>query len=295
MLRLSCIVLIAVVLTGCSATRLAYNNVDWLVDRRVKEYVDFTPSQREGWKADLERAHVLHRRIELPQVVGLLSAIEAVTREDLDEATLHCLAAEAHALLRRHGRIAVELGTPLLAGLRPVQVDHLEVAMAEGNGKYRDKFLAEDWEQREKARVERILERLSRWTGPLTREQQAMVETEVGAMPDLAQAWFEYRRDRQDRLLELLRSDAGIDELAEFLTGWWVEGAERPEHLVEATRDIQQHFVTMLLRLHDIMEPEQRGRTTARIGELRADLASLTTGPASLLAGACRGTPLVAR
>jgi len=295
LLRSSSILLFALALASCSATRLAYDNVDWLIDRRVKEYIAFTPSQRERWEMELERAHALHRHIELPKVVGLLTAIEAVTLDGVDEATLHCLAQEAHALLRRHGRIAVELGAPLLAGLEPAQLDNLEAAMAEGNEEYRDKYLAEDPQQRQKARVQRILERITRWTGPLTREQQAMVEADVAAMPDLAQFWFDYRRNRQDRLLELLRSGAGIEEVVTFLSGWWVDGADRPGALVRATQEIRADFVAMLVRLYDTMEPERRRSTALRIGELRTDLASLTSGPASLLAGACRGTPMVAR
>lgn len=294
-MRSSCIVLLTLTLVGCSATRLAYDNADWLIDRRVKEYIAFTPSQRERWEVELERVHALHRRIELPQVVGLLTTIEAVTRDGVDDTTLHCLVEEAHALVRRHGRIAADLGAPLLAVLEPAQLEHLEAAMAEGNEDYRDKYLVEDPQQRQEARVQRILERITRWTGPLTSAQQAMVEAEVALMPDLARPWFEYRRNRQDRLLKLLRSDAGKDEVAAFLSGWWVEGAERSGALVRATQEIRERFVTMLVRLYGTMEPEQRHRAVKRVAELRTDLASLTTGPASLLAGACRGTPMVVR
>ncbi|MDZ7753364.1 MAG: DUF6279 family lipoprotein [Gammaproteobacteria bacterium] len=295
MLRLSCILLLALALAGCSATRLAYNNVDWLIDRRVKEYIDFAPRQREEWEKDLERVHALHRRIELPHVVGLLTAIEAAVRDGLDEATLQCLVDEGHALARRHGRIAVELGAPLLAGLDPAQVNHLEAAMAARNEDYRDKYLAADPQQRRDARVERILERITRWTGRLTNEQRAMVEAEVVAMPDLAQPWFDYRKERQERLLELLRAGADAVEVAEFLSGWWVEGAARPRPLIRATDDTRSSFLAMLVRLYDAMEPAQHRRTAARIAELRADLAGLTTGPESLLAGSCRGTPTVVR
>lgn len=37
----------------------------------------------------------------------------------------------------------MDLGVPLPAGLAPAQLDDLEVAMAEGNEDYRDKYLAE--------------------------------------------------------------------------------------------------------------------------------------------------------
>ena len=291
--RLALVAALVLLLAACSATQLAYRNADWLIDEWADDYIDFDPVQRERWQRDLAAALEAHRRVELPRVVGLLEAVEAAAREGVDEATLRCLARTGEDLVRRHGRIAAGLAAPLLAGLDGRQVDRLEEAMAQSNAEFREKYLAENLRERRADRIDRVSERITRWTGPLAPAQRAMVVRTVVAAPDLAEPWLAYRKDRQARLLELLREGADAAAVEEFLTAWWVETADRPPALVAATERTRDRYVRLLVRLFDTMEREQRTRVAANVRDVRLDLAELVRAPDPVLAGAC-GVPRAA-
>lgn len=285
--RIAIITAASLLVAACSSVQLAYRNADWLIDDWAEHYIDFTPPQEDLWERELELALAVHRRLELPRIVGFIEAGERAAERGVSEATLGCLAREGEAFVRRHAELAVSLALPVLATLEPAQVDHLEAAMAERNREYVDKYLADDPEERLEDRVERILERITRWTGPLTRDQRAMLAREVAAMPDLAEAWLPYRQVQQARLLDLLRQDADASELEAFLTAWWVHGEDRPLELVEAAAATREGSVQMLVRLYRMMDGDQRRRLVDNLKDIRTDLAELTDGADPALAAAC--------
>src|SRR3954451_17700071 len=73
----------AAALSGCSAIKLGYNNLDeiayWWVDR----YLDFNEEQSRRVREDLARLHRWHRQEELPEVAAILHRMEQLAPDDV--------------------------------------------------------------------------------------------------------------------------------------------------------------------------------------------------------------------
>lgn len=270
-----------VLLAGCSRTGLLYNNADWFAERWASDLMDASDTQEDAWRGLFSQAMDEHRRALLPELVGLLGALETVaaypTAEELD-----CWSEAAERLYRRHAQWAVPTAVAVLRDLSPAQVDHLAAELARRNEEYRTDYLDEDPTRRERERIDRYVERIERWTGELTTEQLRLVERATLAMPDLAGEWLDYRRQQQDRLLALLRAGAGDAALGRFLTAWWVEFADRPAGMVRETMQLRRDWLDLIVALHATLDPEQRTTLIENLADLRAGLARVPEGERGL-------------
>jgi hypothetical protein len=174
-----------------------------------------------------------------------------------------------------------------LAQLTDEQIRHLAAELRERNSEYREEYLAEQIERRTADRGERVLERIERWTGPLQSAQREMVTLAGREMPDLAAAWLEYRLDRQQRLLALLRQGAGEAELGRFLEAWWVDLAERPPDLVVAVDAVRNDTIALLSRLDRTLTAEQRQELVERVARLRGALEDAGGGGVAVEGSPC--------
>ena len=281
-------------LIGCSGNQLLYRNADWLIEQWADRLLDLTTEQKADWRNHLDPALTRHREVEVPRLAGFFQDVEQHARHELPEPVVECLVAQLDGLVRSHARLAVEIAVPLLTDLTAEQVAGLAENLEERNGEYREEYLQGDIEQRTAERAHRVLERIELWSGPLNADQRSMVEQASREMPDLAGSWLEYRRERQAQLLRLLQSGAGAEALHRFLDGWWVERADRPLSLVDATDAVQRSTVTLLSRLDGTLSRAQRRELVARIARVRTDLEVLS-GNAPVPEPLCSQTADLAR
>ena len=102
--RLTCQVLVACVfglmLSGCSMVRLAYENADWLLLRKIDSYLDLDQVQRELASGLLEKRLRNHRARELPVWIAFLRRAGDHAADGLTERELSALTTETIDLFR---------------------------------------------------------------------------------------------------------------------------------------------------------------------------------------------------
>src|SRR3954471_20772192 len=76
----------ALALSGCSAIKLGYNNLDEVAYWWVDSYVDFTNEQSRRVRQDLGRLDRWHRQEELPEIIAMLQRMEQLAPEDVSPA-----------------------------------------------------------------------------------------------------------------------------------------------------------------------------------------------------------------
>ena len=123
LLRVATILLCLAVLNGCSATQLAYRNLDWLISRKVNQLVDLNGEQQAWFDNQLDVALQWHCQQEIPRY-----------REALTIAGNHLLSPQLDAaLLEADARRAQEAADRLLARSAPLmsgllrRLDHQQV------------------------------------------------------------------------------------------------------------------------------------------------------------------------
>ena len=123
-------------LSGCSATRLAYNNADVFLRWQANHYLDFQGDQSEELDRSLAAFLAWHRASALPQYARLadeaaVRVLRGIKPEDLDWSYDAVRAQVREALGAAAGEAAA-----LLDRLNPGQIGHLEQRLAADNREF---------------------------------------------------------------------------------------------------------------------------------------------------------------
>lgn len=267
------IVLAIALLSGCSATRLAYTNADVFLRWQANRYFDFNGEQSEALDTRIAFFLAWHRAEALPQYARLADEAgrrlaRGLAREDLIWG-YDALRAQTRESLRA---AATEMAG-LLDRLEPGQIDRLERRFAEDNRKFARENLSGTVEERRKRRVKRNLERLEDWFGPLTDAQLERVKRYSERAPQGYDEMRDRERKRlQSELVAILRAQEARQRLADWAPHW--ERNREPAHAA-ATRELVAEFFDMLLDLDRTLSAAQRAQAVTRVGEYVSDFEHL--------------------
>ena len=270
------VVVAALLVSACSVARLAYDQADWLLLREMDSYLDLREEQREQAAGLLAVSLRRHRSEQMPRFAAALREAAVRARRGLS--------AQDADWLMEHGRLllvdtASELLPALagtLAGLDAAQRAYLRERLAERNREWRDDhWLDRSREERFRLRAERAVERVERWTGPLSEEQVALVTQIRDAMPDSAAAWLDYTEAQQQRLLALLDEGAGAERIEAFLASWWLRFEDMSPEMARMRNQRLQGMQEMLVRLSESLDSVQRAHLVGRLESLAEDAGDL--------------------
>ena len=259
---------------GCSADKLAYNNLPergyWWIDG----YVDLDDAQSVQLRADLARLHDWHRSRELPKVAELLHQVQQQAPADTTPAQVCHLLSEAQALFDA-ALVQAEPGAVALATrLTAPQLQHLEAHFAKGNEQWRRDWLAITPAERAQKRFKVELDRAQDFYGSLNDGQRLLLQDALQASAfDPGKAWTQ-RLQRQQDLLQTLRSLAPADDApaagpatAAAALRAWVRRAQHPGDPAMRTyaQLVRLDNCQRQARLHNSTSAEQRRRAVARL------------------------------
>jgi hypothetical protein len=271
---------------GCTRLQLAYGTAPLFLKGYARDYLAIDGDQMANWDPRLEAALDTHRAVEIPQVAGFIEAFHQASVAGFDAANTRCLTNTLHELYRRHARLAVDTAAPLLAGLRPDQVRHLERRFAEEYRKDRSTDRP-DTELLKAQRARRYIKSIEGWTGTLTASQRALVTDLSGRIPNIESDVLEYRSRKRKELVQLLRSGANEASIRHFLTDWLVEYRDLPPALASAFAQIQPRWEELMIRLGSTLDTAQRRRLDDQLSTLREDLMQIQKAP-RLVPVSCR-------
>jgi hypothetical protein len=174
--------------------------------------------------------------------------------------------------------MAVELAAPLLAGLAPEQVRHLQARFVEDNDEPPGDTPT-DVARRERKRAKRYAKSLEWWFGSVTKAQRTIIADITATIPDTATEWAAYRGAKQAGLIALLDRKADQAEIRRYLDDWLVEFRDLPAGLQTARGEIREAIRELFLRMDASMSAEQRAYFAERLAAIRDDFMSLQKHP----------------
>jgi len=267
--------LVALLLTGCSAIQLAYNNVDWLLIDRADYYLDLTSEQKRHAEQLVSARMEVHRREELPAYVDTLVEIRTMLSDNLTAAEVEVIKQRIPALYRRTMRDTIPGIVSLLVEVDDAQIDHLAARFDERNREFSENFMQASLKARLDARVERSRRMIEFFIGELRPDQLALVRARRNAMPLTADGWLAYHKVRQQVLVELLVERASRQELEAFLIAWWVELAGQPPDLERRMDRTQREWSSMMLELDKTLDANQRAELLETLDTFIVELGAL--------------------
>lgn len=278
--RRPAIIGLALLLAGCSAVRLGYDQGPQLAHWWLDGHLDFSDEQSPRVKQALAQWFRWHRHSQLDDYAGLLARAQAQVPASVTPAQLCAWGDE----LRQRLDPALEQALPLMADLvpllTPAQVVQMEKRQARSNEEYRKNYLQADPQERLTAAVSRAVERAESLYGRLDDAQRELVAAAVRASSPNPQAWYAQRLARQADLLRGMRQlvDERHDRTKSLATlrqmAARMEGATRVDGRVERP-PISRAGCEVAAQIHNVTTAAQRRHARDKLKGWESDLRHL--------------------
>ena len=269
-LRVTSLILVLILLSACSSTRLSYRFADRGAVWWVEDYVDLTGEQADTLRNDLRGLRDWHCQTQLPLYSDWLEDLRGETANgELSPARIRYHREQVTGFLEPLARRMVPMASRLLQSLSDDQVEELMNGMREQQAEYRRKYLQEDTPEEA---TDRVRERAERWLGNLNDRQLAVVRQWVADRDGATEAWLDGREnwqaafagllaerrqpDFEERLRDMIlnyeryqnhdhqtRPGQNADDLVHLTHQLLVAAHDRHwKHLQEETTDLRQDF-----------------------------------------------------
>jgi hypothetical protein len=280
--RVALVALIAVLLGGCAAVKIAYNNVDTVVRFMAGDYVSLDATQKESFRTRLARLHSWHRTHELPTYAALLETARDRVAKGLSSEDVDRGAEAVRGFYRRLATRAAAEAAPILVTLSPEQIGDMERKLAESNAKYAREHHLDDAPNRHRKHVRQMNKRFEDWMGSLNDAQEARIERFVRAHDEMASLRLHDRIRRQKAGLALIRAERDATALAPRLAALFAQPEiGRSEPYRAAAVRYNADLALLVMDIEREATPEQRARVVERMDDYAADFRALSaqTGP----------------
>ncbi|MCC5794442.1 MAG: hypothetical protein JJT85_06865 [Chromatiales bacterium] len=270
------LLLAALFLSGCSTTRLAYNQLDRISFWYLKGYFELDRNQERDLRARIDRHLEWHRETQLPRYAAFAADLERDSAGPLSAEYFALRAAELEVFWRDFMEQLTPEAAVFLATLSDDQIEAMFRKIDENHADLERDYAGETGPIRREQRAQAISRSVSRVTGRLTPEQLALIRSYSDRLNDLSIPWLERRRHWQQEFRAALALRDDLEAFEARLHPLLVDPDrdDPPEYrrLVELN---QQLIYAMLAELSSELTPRQRDRVQRRIGGFARDFEML--------------------
>jgi len=273
-------VLALLLLQGCSAIKLGYQQLPTLSYWWLDSTVSFNASQTTTTKQALEHLHQWHRNEELPAYADLLQRVQALSAGPVQAEQVCRVWGDVQIRLDTLMREFVVQAAPVAMALGPKQLSHIARRWESQNEDWEKEWLQGSASERLERRLDKTLERYRSFYGALTPAQISLVRTQLAQSPWTAEWGRQDRQRRQQDLLSTLQSISqnklSQTEAEAQLWGVWQRWLKPPEAEQRAVlQSLTQRACENLAQLHNSASAEQRQQSTRRLRAYERDIKDL--------------------
>lgn len=198
-------------LTGCGMIDFAYNNAPSFVASEFEDAFDLSAAQSRQLDSRLDQFFDWHRREELGRYRQLLEQAALSAEDGITAAEFLKLNNDVRVAWRRSLEKAIDSFGDLAITLDQKQIEQFQRYHRETAEEY-DHYLEKSLQQREIYRVSRSIDRLEKWFGNFTEDQEDKIMARLQQLPDFYEPWINFREARQQALVNALSdaTEAGI-------------------------------------------------------------------------------------
>jgi hypothetical protein len=263
---------------GCSAVRLGYNNTPQLAYWWLDGYFDFNRSQSTRVRADLQSLLDWHRKEEMPLLEQQLARLLVLAPQDITPAQV----CSVYGDLQTRAVAAMESAANTLAAtavtLQEPQLQYLDRAFEKKDREWREEWLEGTAQERAERRLKRAVEWSEWFYGSLSTAQVAMLTSRFANSQFDPEVQHREKLRRHQDLRTTLRGllakplpQAQTDVRA--LLARTVVSAD-PAYRQHLELLVQENCVTVAM-LHNSTSPRQRVKLSKTLQGYRADAQAL--------------------
>jgi Family of unknown function (DUF6279) len=199
------VLLAALLLIGCSAVRLGYNNGETIAYWWLNSYVDFESEQKPALRKELLELFAWHRSTQLKAYVRFLRHAQDRVRGKLTPEVLLLDLDEAQKRMLLLADRAVPGLADLALSLNAEQIDNIEKKFESNIDDYRKDYLRGGVEQRQRYRFKKLMKQAEYWFGNFSDEQEDALRAMSDSRPLNNELVLRSRLRNQNELIAMLR------------------------------------------------------------------------------------------
>ena len=274
-------IVIAVLITGCSAVRLGYDQADHLGYWWVDNYLDLSSDKSRQFKADLKALHAWHRQTQLPDYARLADELSARMGAEPNSAEV-CdniqVFREKFDLLSRQ---SIPVWARLVQQLGPEEIKHLRKKFTQEDKDWKAKWLDVDNEKIQELRYEEWLRRAESFYGRVNNDQKKFIQQAIVHSSWDPRISWERRQLRQQKIItviEKIRQQRMNQSDAEAELTQLIEQLLNPEDPKQANmqRKVLDEACINLAGLHQRTTASQRRHASEKFGDYADDFRYLS-------------------
>ncbi|MFM9972208.1 MAG: DUF6279 family lipoprotein [Burkholderiales bacterium] len=275
--RIFSALVLLLLLNACSSLRFSYNNAETGLRYMAWDYLDVDAEQADKLQAQFERLRQWHRSSELPRYESAFAAAKEKVSKGLARSDIEWAITTVRAHTRLLASRAAQDAAPVLATLKPEQINVLGKKFAKENTRYTEQWIASDGGARTRKRFERMVDQIEDWTGRLNPTQRSMVERYISSHSGDFERRLEERRRWQRELIAILIKHKTAPELASPMMSLFSEPEKGQSKIyVEDLRRWESGLAELFLALDATLLPDQRSRILARLDRYMEDFRALS-------------------
>ncbi|MCY7306725.1 MAG: DUF6279 family lipoprotein [Rhodoferax sp.] len=273
-----------VLLQGCSAVKLAYNNLPELSYWWIDGYADLNEAQSLKVREELARLQQWHRANELPRIADLLQKIQRLAPIDTTPEQVCSLFAEVRNRIDTLLSQAEPATVPLAMTLTPSQLVQMEAKHNKSNAEWRKDWVNGTAAERQSKRLKAAIDRAEQFYGTLGEPQIAVLRNSIARSEFDPQLSYAERLRRQQDLLQTLRqigpnAPAPVPTMPQVtlaLRAYLERSVSSPNMVYRAYADraVPESCKTFA-QLHNSSSAEQRERAVRRLAAYERDAREL--------------------
>jgi signal transduction histidine kinase len=274
----------SVILTGCSAVRLGYNNLPDIASWWLDSYIDFSDTQGPQAKAALQKLQTWHRKEELPAIAELLVQAQTLAPQNITPEQACKIWEGAQVRVESFIQESSRLAAPVVSQLSAKQLKHLEKEWASRNEDWKKQWVQGTPDSRIKKRVDLAAERFNSFYGDLNLEQRQVLKQQFLQSTWSPEASYQRRLKRQQEQLialqamssEITKPAMPIAQVEKALQSLILQSV-RPKDAGELSKQLQleQQACQNLAQLHNTMSPAQRLKAQRKLKDYEIDVREL--------------------
>lgn len=274
----------SVILTGCSAVRLGYNNLPDIASWWLDSYIDFSDTQGPQAKAALQKLQTWHRKEELPAIAELLVQAQTLAPQNITPEQACKIWEGAQVRIESLIQESSRLAAPVVSQLSAKQLKHLEKEWATRNEDWKKQWVQGTPDSRIKKRVDLAAERFNSFYGDLNLEQRQVLKQQFLQSTWSPEASYQRRLKRQQEQLialqamssEITKPAMPLPQVEKALQSLILQSV-RPKDTVDLSKQLQleQQACQNLAQLHNTMSPAQRLKAQRKLKDYETDVREL--------------------
>ena len=267
------LVLLLVLIGGCSSTTFIYNRLDFILPWYLDDYVDLNRAQDAFLDEQLEPFLAWHRSEELPLYVDILDNVDAALDTQLTSQDIEALSLQIEQAWFRLEARALDWLLSLGGELSDEQVQEFLGELWKKQEKYEKKYLDRSDEEYREDSFESMLDNTQDYLGRLDSTQKQVLEDASGELIRSDGIWLTERADWLRRLEVFMQREPGWEQRIRDAV------ANRSDTLSEEYVQLYEHNLQVIYAalaevLNSRTEKQDR-RLRNRLDDLRKDLETL--------------------